>query len=72
VVVTVTATQPLAAGFVTVYPCDQPMPLASNLNYVAGQTVADLSLTPIADNGTICLYTSSTTHLIVDVNASVT
>jgi photosystem II stability/assembly factor-like uncharacterized protein len=72
VVVTVTATQPLAAGFVTVYPCDQPMPLASNLNYVAGQTVADLALTPIADNGTICLYTSSTTHLIVDVNASVT
>ena len=72
VVVTVTVTQPLAAGFITVFPCNQPMPLASNLNYVAGQTVADVAITPVADNGTICLFTSSTTHLIVDVNASVT
>jgi photosystem II stability/assembly factor-like uncharacterized protein len=72
VVVTVTVTQPLAAGFITVFPCDQAMPLASNLNYVAGQTVADVAISPIADNGTICLFTSSTTHLIVDVNASVT
>jgi len=47
------------------------MPRASNLNFVAGQTVADIALTPIADNGTICLYTSSTTHLVVEVNASV-
>ncbi len=72
VVVTVTVTQPLTAGFVTVFPCDQAMPRASNLNYVAGQTVADVAITPIADNGSICLFTSSTTHLIVDVNAFVT
>ena len=72
VVVTVTVTQPLAAGFVTVFPCDQQRPLASNLNYVAGQTVADVVITPIAADGTICLFTSATTHFIVDVNASVT
>jgi hypothetical protein len=48
------------------------MPRASNVNFVAGQTAADVAITPIADNGTICLFTSSTTHLLVDVNASVT
>lgn len=72
VMLTVTVTEPVAAGFITVYPCDQGMPVASNLNFVAGQTVAGLAITPIADNGTICLFTSSTTHLVVDVNATVT
>ena len=72
VMVTVTVTQPLAAGFITVFPCDQAMPRASNLNYVPGQTVADVAITLMAGDGTICLFTSSITHLIVDVNASIT
>ena len=34
VVLNVTVTQPLGSGFVTVYPCGDPRPLASNLNFV--------------------------------------
>src|SRR6185295_18541998 len=40
VVLNVTVTDAQAAGFVTVFPCGSARPLASNLNYVAGSTVA--------------------------------
>ena len=36
VVLTVTVTEPGAAGFVTVFPCGSSQPLASSLNFVAG------------------------------------
>ena len=42
VTMNVTVTEPVADGFLTVYPCDAPRPLASNLNYAAGQTVPNL------------------------------
>ena len=35
-VVNVTATRAAAAGFLTVYECDTPLPNASNLNYLPG------------------------------------
>ena len=41
VVMNVTVTNPAAAGFVTVWPCGQPQPLASNLNYVGGPERAE-------------------------------
>jgi photosystem II stability/assembly factor-like uncharacterized protein len=69
VIVNVTATEPQAAGYVTVFPCDVSRPNSSNLNYIAGQTVANAVTTRVSANGTICLYTLATTHLIVDVNA---
>jgi hypothetical protein len=68
VVVNVTVTDPAASGFVTVYPCDQPRPTASNLNYTAGTTVANAVISSVGQVGDICIYTMSTTHLIVDVN----
>lgn len=68
-VVNVTVTEPAAAGFVTVYPCNEPRPVASNVNFVAGQTVANL-VTVRADGG-ICFFASSSTHLVVDVQGLV-
>src|SRR5258707_4837659 len=38
-VLNVTVVDAAAPGFVTVFPCGAPQPLASNLNFVAGQTV---------------------------------
>src|SRR5204862_2913781 len=35
VALNVTATEPERAGYLTVYPCDQPRPTASNVNFVA-------------------------------------
>jgi hypothetical protein len=68
VVVNVTATEPTGAGYVTVYPCGIDPPLASNLNFVAGQTIPNTVLAKLAADGTICLYNSQPTQLIVDVN----
>ena len=67
-VLNVTVDQPETAGFITVYPCDAPLPTASNVNYVAGQTVPNAAIARLSAAGTVCLYTSATTHLIVDVS----
>jgi hypothetical protein len=63
----VTAVDPSTDGFVTVYPCTARDEV-SNLNYVAGQTVANAVLTPVSADGTICLFSMSATDLVVDVN----
>ena len=67
VVLNVTVDQPETAGFVTAFPCDATMPTASNLNYVAGQTVPNAVVAKVSATGTVCLFTSATTHLIADV-----
>jgi hypothetical protein len=64
----VTVTGPTSPGFVTIWPCDQIQPLASTLNYAAGDTVANLSITTVAADGTVCLYTEAAAHLVVDLN----
>jgi hypothetical protein len=64
----VTVTEPQGDGFVTVYPCGGSIPLASNLNYRTGQTVANAVTTRVGTGGKVCLYTQAATHLVVDVN----
>ncbi|MFM7534228.1 MAG: S8 family serine peptidase [Acidimicrobiales bacterium] len=63
----VTVTQPAGPGFVTVYPCGD-RPLASNVNFVAGQTVPNAVIAPVSAQGEVCFYSMATTHLIADVN----
>lgn len=67
VVLNVTVTEAQGPGFITVYPCGSDMPTASNLNYLAGSTVANLVVTKVG-GGTVCIYSSRDTHLVVDVN----
>jgi hypothetical protein len=67
VVLNVTVDEPQIAGFITVYPCGAGIPTASNLNYVAGQTVPNAVITKLAADGTVCLFNSAATQLIVDV-----
>ena len=67
-VLTVTVTEPTASGFVTVWSCDGERPTASNLNYSAGATVANTVVTKLGVGGTVCIFTKSPTHLVVDVN----
>ena len=66
VVLNVTVTAPVGAGFVTVYPCDADRPTASNLNYVAGDTVPNL-VTVSVGAGQVCFFTSATAHLLADL-----
>ncbi len=70
VVLNVTVTQPTGEGYVTVWPNGAPMPTASSLNFVPGQTVPNLVIAKLG-NGKVSIYNSSgATHLIADVLGS--
>jgi RHS repeat-associated protein len=68
-VLNVTVTGTTGPGYITVWPCGTPQPTASNLNYTAGDTIPNLVISKIGDNGKICLFTTTNTHLIADINA---
>jgi hypothetical protein len=68
VTLNVTVTQPSGPGFVTVYQCGTTRPTASNLNFVAGQTIANAVVAKIGAGGKVCVYTHTATQLVVDVN----
>ena len=59
-------------GFVTVYPCGSPQPLASNLNYTLNQTIPNTVIAKLGTDGKICLFTQRATHLVVDVDGAFT
>ena len=68
VVLNVTVTEPTAAGFITAWPAGAAMPTASNLNFVAGQTVPNLVISKLGTGGKVSLFNSTgSTHLIADV-----
>lgn len=66
----VTATNPRDPGFVTVYPCGSERPTASNLNYDRWQEVANHVTVPPGPNGTVCVYSHATSHVVVDLAGS--
>jgi hypothetical protein len=68
-VVNLTAADPCASGFLTAYDCDQPTPLASNVNYDARFAASALTTVPLDENGDFCVYSMSTTDVVVDVYA---
>ncbi len=63
----VTSTQSVGSGFLTVWPCDQPQPTASNVNFVPGDTVPNLVTTGVAADGTVCIFASAATEVIADL-----
>ena len=65
----ITVVDPAAAGFVTVYSCGEPKPNASTVNFRAGQTVANLTLSKLGTDGKVCVVSDQATDLIVDVTA---
>ncbi|MEO5900967.1 MAG: hypothetical protein ABIR68_12690, partial [Ilumatobacteraceae bacterium] len=68
---TVTVTDVGGSGFVTVWPCDQPLPTASTINTWQGLLRSNLALVALAADGTACLqlYTSDSTALDLVVDA---
>jgi hypothetical protein len=67
VVLNVTVTEPDAAGFVTVYPGGAPRPPTSNVNYVKNQTIPNAVIVGLGPTGTVDIFTSATSHIVVDV-----
>jgi RHS repeat-associated protein len=70
VVVNVTASSPSADGSVTVYPDGTTRPATSNVDYAAGQSIANTVIVPLGSNGKVAFYNDSTgtTQLAADVD----
>ena len=68
VALTVTAVKPVGAGHVTVYPCGESAPLASNINFADGQTTPNAVLVRVGAGGQVCVNTSSTADILVDLD----
>ncbi len=72
VTVSLAAVAPETSGFLVVYPCGQPRPLASNLNFVAGErravsAIVELGSIDAAAEGKVCVSGNATTHFLLDV-----
>jgi hypothetical protein len=64
--VSVTAVNPSDAGYLTVAPCGTA-PLASAVNYLAGDLVTNLASTGLDSAGRLCVTTSDATDVVVDL-----
>ncbi len=71
VFVNITAVEPAAAGHVTAFPCGGAAPLASHVNYAAGDVTANGALVGVSLDGKVCLTSRAGTDLVVDVTAYV-
>jgi hypothetical protein len=58
VVLNVTVTGPASAGWLAAWPAGETLPLVSNLNYAAGQTVPNLVVVKVGAGGKVNLYSS--------------
>ncbi len=68
VVLNVTVTQPTAQGFLSIYPSGTARPLASNLNFLANQTIPNLVVAKVGAGGKVDLYNYvGSSHVIFDV-----
>ena len=63
----IVATRPKNAGWLALYPCDSGFTGTSNLNFRAGQTIANLAVTKLSADGSVCLRSDQTLDAIVDV-----
>jgi hypothetical protein len=68
IVVNATVTQGSAQSFLTIYPEGTTRPLASNLNWVAGQTIPNLVTVKLGTGGGITIFNSSgTVEVVLDL-----
>ena len=69
-ILNVTVVDPETAGYVTVYACGTARPPVSNVNFAAGQTLPNLAVTSLSATGSVCIYTSTRTQVLIDVFGS--
>ncbi|MCL4449325.1 MAG: alpha/beta hydrolase fold domain-containing protein [Actinobacteria bacterium] len=71
VVLNITAIDPTASGYLTVWPAGEVKPTASSLNYTSGETVPNLSEvalgTTTSCTGCISIYSYASSDVVVDV-----
>ena len=64
-VMNVTAAGATGRGYLSVYPCGD-MPEYSSLNFGTDHPVANELITKLSPDGTVCIFASTTTNVIVD------
>ena len=64
----VTVVPPGVLGFVTVYPTGATLPNASTLNSLQGFIVANAAIVPAGTSGSVDVFASNATDLIIDIN----
>jgi hypothetical protein len=67
VAVNLTGVLPDETGWIRAFPCDVPEPAVSSLNPRFGLARANSAIVPVAADGTICLTSNVTSHVIVDI-----
>jgi hypothetical protein len=73
VVLNLTATNPTAATYLTVWPDGTPQPVVSNLNVAAGQTIANRVMVKVPANGKVDIFNAAgSINVIADLNGSFT
>ena len=73
VLINLTLTDAKAAGYATADKCSTLVPgpqAQSNANVSVGRSVANMAVVPVDADGTFCVYTSSATRVIVDVQGT--
>ncbi len=70
-VLNVTSTQATGVGFLTAKPTGSPT-LTSTVNYVANTDTANSVIVPLGTDGTVSVFTSGSSHVIVDVTGYIT
>jgi len=70
VVLNITVTSPKGAGFLAAYPEGSAAPSSSNLNWLAGETIANQVVVPVGADGEVDLLNSSagSTQVIADIS----
>lgn len=64
----VTATNSIASGYLTVFPCGE-LRKVSNVNFTGvDATVPNAVITPLSPTGTLCFYASRDVDVVVDIN----
>ena len=71
VVLNVTAVNPAAPGYLTVFPSGATQPLASNLNYTVAEVVPNLVEVGIGSDGEVSIYSSAQSNVVVDLEGYV-
>jgi hypothetical protein len=69
----VIAVGPATAGYLTMYPSGQTRPMASTLNFVKGQVIANFAMARLSASGSIDIYNGSggPIDIVVDVSGYV-
>ena len=70
-VVNVTTVNTESPGFLTVYPCGEPLPTTSALNTRPGVVVSNATIAAPNDDQILCVYSLTATDLVVDMMGSI-